>query len=147
MDEFLSKPIQAEILWAIIDRILPPAPDRRGTGLLNAPVLSAACGGDDAILQAICRGLRATLPTQLAVIQDAFKSQDAPRLREAAHKLCGMVAALSTVASGLASDLEDCAILEQFDKAAPLVARIESVTEELLLLLRDDLTMAKLRNG
>ena len=148
MDDFLSKPIQAEGLWATIDRVMAPAPtaDRRGKELLNAPVLLAACGSDDTILQELCEGLRTTLPTQLAAIQDAFKNQDAPRLRKSAHKLCGMVAALSTVASSMASDLEDCALHGQFDKAGPLMDQIERVSQELMMLLGNHLTVASLQN-
>ena len=109
MDDFLAKPIQAADLWAAIDRVVgarPPA-DRPGPGLLDPRVLLAACGGDAAILEKICQAFRARLPDHLTAVQDALRDRDAPRLREAAHKLCGMVAAFSTVAGGVASDLED----------------------------------------
>ena len=45
------------------------------------------------------------------------------RLSEAAHKICGMVAAFSTVAGGVASDLEDRAAQGHLDEARLLVGR------------------------
>ena len=57
--------------------------------------------------------------------------RDAVRLREAAHKLCGMVAAFSTVAGGVASDLEDHAAQGQLEEARPLVEQLETIAREL----------------
>ena len=61
MDDFLAKPIQAADLWAAIERVVGVRQhaDQRGPGLLDAPVLLAACGGDAAILEKICRAFRA----------------------------------------------------------------------------------------
>jgi PAS domain S-box-containing protein len=136
MDDFLAKPIQAPDLWAAIDRVVrvrppaePPAP-----GLLDARVLLAACGGDAAILEKICRAFRARLPDHLKAVRDALRDGDAPRLREAAHKLCGMVSAFSTTAGALASDLEDHAAQGRLDEARPLAARLETMADELLRL-------------
>ena len=136
MDDFLAKPIQAADLWAAIDRVVgarPPA-DRPGPGLLDPRVLLAACGGDAAILEKICQAFRARLPDHLAAVQDALRERDALRLREAAHKLCGMVAAFSTVAGGVASDLEDHAAHGQLEEARPLVEQLETMAQELMQL-------------
>ncbi len=54
------------------------------------------------------------------------------RLREAAHKLCGMVAAFSTVAAGVASELEDHAAQGQLEEARPLVGQLETMARELM---------------
>ena len=129
MDDFLAKPIQAADLWAAIERVAgarPPA-DRPGPGLLDPRVLLAACGGDAAILEKICQVLRARLPDHLTAVQDALRERDAVRLREAAHKLCGMVAAFSTVAGAVASDLEDQAARGQLEEARPLVEQLEAM--------------------
>jgi PAS domain S-box-containing protein len=136
MDDFLAKPIQAASLWAAIDRLVaarPPA-DRPGPGLLDPGVLLAACGGDAVILEKICQAFRAGLPDQLMAVQLALREQDSVRLREAAHKLCGMVAAFSTVAGGVASDLEDHAAHGQLEKARSLVDQLDTMARELLLL-------------
>ncbi|HEV3004797.1 MAG TPA: response regulator, partial [Pirellulales bacterium] len=119
MDEFLSKPIQAAALWDAIDRVvLSSAPASEGSavplaveksGLLDAPVLMATCGGDGEILGRLCQTFRVRLPEHLESIRDALRDRDAPRLREAAHKLCGMIAAFSSTAGTTASTLEDLA--------------------------------------
>src|SRR5438093_9055102 len=135
MDDFLAKPIQAANLWAAIDRVVgtrPPAavvawsPDHAttgGPGLLDPRVLLAACGGDAVILEKICQAFRARLPDHLTAVQDALGERDTLRLREAAHKLCGMVAAFSTVAGRVASELEDHAAQGQLEEARPLVGQ------------------------
>jgi two-component system, sensor histidine kinase and response regulator len=134
MDDFLAKPIQAADLWAAIDRVVgvrAPA-DRPGTGLLDPQVLLAVCGGDAAILEKICQAFRDRLPDHLKAVQGALRDRDAPRLREAAHKLSGMVAAFSSAAGGVASELEDQAAQGRLEEARPLVARLEAMAQELL---------------
>jgi PAS domain S-box-containing protein len=146
MDEFLAKPIRAADLWAAIDRVVgvrPPA-DPPASGLLDTRVLLAACGDDAAILEKICQAFRARLPDHLKAVQDALRGRDAPGLREAAHKLSGMVAAFSTLAGGVASDLEDQAARGRLEEARPLVERLEAMAQELLR-AADELSIETLR--
>jgi CheY-like chemotaxis protein len=137
MDDFLAKPIHAADLWAAIDRLVGvrPAADRTEPGLLNPRVLLAACGGDALILEKICQAFRARLPDHLKAVQDTLRDRDAPRLREAAHKLAGMVAAFSTVAGGVASELEDHAAQDRLEEARALVGQLETMAPELLRLV------------
>src|SRR5262249_51874218 len=109
MDDFLAKPIQPNDLWAAMDPAVRSRPPARppGLDLLPPQVLLAACGRDAATLEEICQAFRARLPEHLKAVQDALWDGNAPRLREAAHKLAGMVATFSTAAGGVASDLED----------------------------------------
>jgi PAS domain S-box-containing protein len=67
--------------------------------------------------------------------QDALGDRDAPRLREAAHKLAGMVSAFSTAASSVAAELEDRAAQGQLEDARPLVGRLETMAQELMRLV------------
>jgi HPt (histidine-containing phosphotransfer) domain-containing protein len=97
-------------------------------------VLWDVCGGDASILYKIGQAFRARLPDHLAAVQDALCEQDSHRLREAAHKLCGMMAAFSTVAGAVASDLEDHAARGQIEEARPLVKQLETMAEELMRL-------------
>src|SRR5206468_10829013 len=106
--------------------------ERPGPGRFAPQVLLAAGGGDAAILEKICQAFRARLPAHLRAVQDALRDRDAPRLREAAHKLSGMVAAFSTVAGGVASELEDHAAQGQLEKARPLVGQLETMAQELM---------------
>jgi CheY-like chemotaxis protein len=148
MDDFLAKPIQAADLWAAIDRVVvarPPA-GRPGPNLIDPRVLLAACGGDDAILGTICQALQARLPEHLTAVRDALGDRDAPRLREAAHKLSGMVSAFSTAAGTAASDLEDLAAGGRLDEARPLVERLEVMARELRRQV-DGLSLEALRRG
>ena len=153
MDDFLAKPIQAPSLWAAIDRVrnqesgirsqqskarssvtpdsCPLTPD---FGLLDPPVLLAACGNDAVILEKICQAFRTHLPDHLTALQDALRDRDTVRLREAAHKLCGMVAAFSTVAGGVASKLEDHAAEGQIEETRPLVRQLQAMADELVRL-------------
>jgi CheY-like chemotaxis protein len=162
MDEFLAKPIQAADLWAAMERVVrkdeggrmkdekskeTPGdssfilhPSSFGQGLLDPKVLLAACGGEAAILEKICQAFRTRLPDHLKAVQDALRDRDARRLREAAHKFSGMVSAFSTVAGGVASDLEDRAAQGQLEEARALVGQLETMVPELLR-LADGLTL------
>jgi CheY-like chemotaxis protein len=134
MDDFLAKPIQAASLWATIDRVMgarAPA-DGPGSDLLDPRVLLAACGGDAVILEKICQTFRARLPEHLTAVQDALGERDTLRLREASHKLCGMVSAFSTVAGKMASDIEDHAAEGQLEESRPLVSQLETMVDELV---------------
>jgi two-component system, sensor histidine kinase and response regulator len=154
MDDFLAKPIQAADLWAAIERVVrkdeggrmkdeketTPTSDSSlirhpspfGEGLLDPRVLLAACGGDAVILEKICDAFRARLPDQLTEVQDALQEQDVGRLREAAHKISGVVAAFSTVAGSVASDLEDHAAQGQLEECRPLVEKLDTMARELM---------------
>jgi two-component system sensor histidine kinase/response regulator len=101
------------------------------SSILDPRTLLATCGGDAIILEKICQVLRAYLPDHLSAVQDALQARDLPRLREAAHRLCGMVSAFSTVTGQMASELEDCAAQGLLDEAHPLVGRLEPMVQEL----------------
>jgi CheY-like chemotaxis protein len=134
MDDFLAKPVQVADLWAAIARVVaaPRPRSHPDPGLIDPAVVLAACGGDDAILKKICHLLQARLPDHLAAVQDALCEENAPRLREVAHKLCGMVAAFSTAVAAVASDLEDRAAGGQLEECRPLVERLEGLGRILL---------------
>jgi CheY-like chemotaxis protein/HPt (histidine-containing phosphotransfer) domain-containing protein len=152
MDDFLSKPIRAAELFTVIDRAVSARRVSRPTstdaedrmGLLDAAVLLAACGGNAEGLRELCQDFGAYAPDRLAEVSDAWRDQDAPRLREAAHKLYGLLSAFSTQAGRIASDLEDHAAQGQLDEARPLVERLETTTQELTRQM-DGLTLESLR--
>jgi two-component system sensor histidine kinase/response regulator len=146
MDDFLAKPIQTDDLWATIERVVGlPTVARPAARLIDARVLLAACGGDAAILKSICDTLCARLPDYLAAVQQALVDQDAPRVREAAHKLAGMISAFSTTAGAVASDVEDHAARGQLDDAATLMEQLNAMALELPR-LAGDLSIEHLRH-
>ncbi len=102
------------------------------SSILDPRALLAACGGDAIILEKICQAFRAGLPDHWKAVQDALQARDSPRLREAAHKLCGMVSAFSAVAGQVASELEDRAAQGLLEEARPLVGRLDAMVQELL---------------
>ncbi len=141
MDEFLSKPVMAANLWAAIDRAIHHDPQQlvpliqaapKGHGLLAPQVLLASCGNDPIILQKICQALQAGLPAQLTEIQEALQGHDARHLREAAHKLCGTIAAFSTIAADVTSNLEDQAAAGQLTACHPLVEQLTTIVGQLI---------------
>ena len=121
MDEYLTKPFKAADLWAAIDRVVRRHPPRKPPRLdpIDPQVLLAACGADPAMLQKMCRSLQARVPEHLAAVREALHDHDALRLREAAHKFCGMLSAFSTVAGNQAADLEDLAARGLLQEALP----------------------------
>jgi two-component system sensor histidine kinase/response regulator len=147
MDDYLTKPFKAADLWAAIDRVVRRRPPRELDRLdpIDRQVLLAACGADPAMLQKMCRSLEARVPVHLAAVREALHSRDALRLREAAHKFCGMLSAFSTVAGNHAADLEDAAAGAQLDKAQPIVAQLEMIAGELLKRV-DSLSIESLRH-
>ena len=68
----------------------------------------------------------------LAALREALGDQDAPRLREAAHKCCGMLSEFSTVAGDIAGSMEDLAAGTQLEKAAPILEQLEAMAQELV---------------
>jgi CheY-like chemotaxis protein len=135
MDEFLAKPIQMDGLWAVVARVVDldgaAAQGRSPSRMIDARVLLAACGNDADILKVICDTLRARLPDHLGAVQDAFLARDAPRLREAAHKMCGMLSAFSSAAGAVASDLEDHAARGQVEETGDMVEQLNAIAHEL----------------
>ena len=61
-----------------------------------------------------------------------LRERDAARLREAAHKLRGTMAAFSTGAGAVASGLEDHAARGRLEEARPLVERLVAMARELI---------------
>jgi PAS domain S-box-containing protein len=135
MDDVLVKPLRAAELWTVIDRLTSRTQAAAPTdgGLIDAETLLAACGDDAEMLERIRQAFKASLPGQMAGVQDALAAADAPRLREAAHKLHSTVAAFSSEAGTIASAVEDEAAAGRVDQCAPLVARLQTLAGELLV--------------
>src|SRR4029077_2243495 len=100
--------------------------------LLDPIALLTDCGNNAEWLRGMCHDFETYVPARLAELGEAVRDQDAPRLREAAHKLCALLSAFSTAAGDVASDLEDHASQGRLDEARPLVEQLEAMARELL---------------
>src|SRR5262249_33984084 len=133
MDDFLAKPVRPADLSATIERVLERSPGRTPRpNLVDASVLLASCGGDPVLLQKMAHSLQGRLPENLGAIRDALRDQDAGRLREAAHKCCGLLSEFSTIAGDLAGEVEDLAANGRLNDVTPIVERLETVAQDLV---------------
>jgi PAS domain S-box-containing protein len=138
MDYFLTKPVQSSQLWEAIDRVtslrpaqLRPVAEPPTDGLLDRRVLLASCGENSDLLEKMCQAFLTRLPAQLETVHQALRDGDAPRLREAAHKLCGMIVTFSSRAGDVASELEELAAEDQLATVVPLVQQLDALAAEL----------------
>ena len=83
------------------------------------------------MLRKMCRSLQSRVPEHLAAVRDALHDRDALRLREAAHKFCGMLSAFSTVAGDQAASLEDLAARGLLKETLPVVEELDRCATEL----------------
>ncbi|MGA2232115.1 MAG: response regulator, partial [Tepidisphaeraceae bacterium] len=134
MDDFLSKPVKADELWATIDRVVAayPPKSRPDANLLDPDVIMRTCGGDAGVLDRICRKFQTGVPDQMARVRSAWAEKDVRRLREAAHLLRGTLSAFSTIGGAAAASLEDEAARERIDACQPLVDRLESISSQIV---------------
>jgi HPt (histidine-containing phosphotransfer) domain-containing protein len=112
--------------------------------LIDAKVLLAACGGDREILARISGALQNHLPLELTRAAESLRGRDASALREAAHRVYGMVSAISSQAGNVASELEDRAALGELEQSAPLLGQLVQMSQELLASI-DSLSIEDLR--
>jgi len=131
MDDFQTKPIRPVDLLAVIDRVLRMHPPSR-RDLLDARTLLAASDNDPTLLRKMCQTLSARVPEHLAAMREALRDHDASRLREAAHKCCGMLSEFSTVAGDLAGTLEDLAASKHLDQCQLILQQLEALAGEII---------------
>lgn len=134
MDEFLSKPIEADALWSAVERtvaIFPPARPRR-LRLLDHQALRCASGGQVRVLERLREVFRTSLPGQLDRVRSALRDGDLPGLREAAHQVYATLAIFSTTAGAVASTIEESAWREDLVSCTQLVERLDAMSAELL---------------
>ncbi len=138
VDEFLSKPIEAAVLWATVESLIrrwPPAGGvsaRVESKLVAQRSVLRACNGQASVLEQFLVAFHRSLPNQLSGVRTALWAGDFPSLGEAAHRLAGTVSAFSTVTAEIALALEDEASHEDLEKCSALVEQLGSMCEALL---------------
>jgi two-component system, sensor histidine kinase and response regulator len=153
MDDYLAKPIAAAELFRALDRVLagrpaaepvPPARGRPET-LLDPATLLAACDDDATLLRELIQVFQANAPGALARVREAIRGRDAPRLREAAHRLRGLLSTFSATAAEAAARLEMMGAGGQLDEAASTLDGLTEMVERLGSQL-EELSIEQLRH-
>jgi PAS domain S-box-containing protein len=139
MDDYLAKPVRPAELFAAIDRVLP-----KEEGLLDRATLLAACDDDAELLRKLCRHFQAFAPGRLAEVSEALRDRDPRRLREAAHKLGGMVSSFSATAAEAAALLEQLGAQGKIEEATPIHSRLTEMVGRLIAVC-DTLSVEQLR--
>ena len=152
MDDYLAKPVRAAELFAAIDRAVRgeepsrPVESDAGvlTGLLDPAALLAACDGDAELLRKMCQHFQTFVPGRLAELSEALRDRNALRLREAAHKLGGMVSSFSATAAEAVALLGRLGGEGKIDEAVQAHSRLTEIVGRLLSAL-DTLSVEQLR--
>jgi two-component system, sensor histidine kinase and response regulator len=129
MDGYVSKPIQAETLDAMLARfaaaaILTPA----ATGPAPVDLVGAlrTAGGDRALLADLMRLFLDDCPVRVAELRAAVASGDPEHVQRAAHAIKGSVATFEAQrARDLAADLERAGRERRLDDATGLLGALE----------------------
>jgi len=152
MDDYLAKPVRAAELFAVLDRVVSgggaPGPVETDAGipagLLDPAALLAACDGEDELLRKMCRHFRTFVPGRLAEVAEALRDGNTPRLREAAHKLGGMVSSFSATAAEAAALLGRLGGEGKLEEATQAHSRLTEIVGRLNSVL-DTVSVEQLR--
>jgi PAS domain S-box-containing protein len=129
------------------DAAVPWPPDHAATGepgLLDPAVLLAACDGDAELLRKMCRHFQNFVPGRLAELSEALRDRNASRLREAAHKLGGMVSSFSATAAEAAALLGQLSCEGKTEEAIRMHSRLTEIVGRLISVL-DTLSVERLQ--
>lgn len=137
MDDFVTKPIRTEALWAALNRANERVAKDTPARLLDVRALISSCEGDAALLATLLDAIRQQMPADLAAAYNCLHLLDGTGLREVAHRLYGTLAAISVSGGELASEVEDHAARGNLSEASPLLDELAALSEALLLELSD----------
>ena len=122
MDEYVAKPVNAETLFAAVDRALghPPVvatakpPDSK-RHVFDSAALLAVAGGDAALATELAELFLGEAPQHLTRISGAIARSDSPGLQSAAHALRGSAASMTArEVAGIAGRLEAMGVAGDF---------------------------------
>jgi CheY-like chemotaxis protein/HPt (histidine-containing phosphotransfer) domain-containing protein len=129
MDAYVSKPIRADELLAVIGSVVEPAathPDAGQPAPMDWNGALDRVGGDRELLRDVAAMFLRQCPTWLADIRSAVAGADAAALRAAAHPLKGSLGLFGAVAAAnAASRLETMARAGKLDDGRATLADLE----------------------
>jgi CheY-like chemotaxis protein len=99
MDDYLSKPVNRRLLYAMVEEDLSLLPPQESAGAkLDDTALMQRLGGDQQLLSEVAESFLEDWPARMASIESAARSGDADRVRSTARLLKGAAANLSAKA-------------------------------------------------
>lgn len=145
MDDFLTKPVGPEELFATIDGVLSGTSGSAGVdGLLDPIAVLGACEENAETLAVMIGAFQVHLPARMAALREALRAEHRLDVAEAAREIRVALGAFSTTAGDMASGVEHLATQGRVQEALPAVEQLEAVAERLLR-LTGSLSIEKLR--
>jgi len=145
MDDYLTKPIDPSLLFAIVEQVAPEARDRRpaaADSVIDDDDLLARVGGDAALAHEVLTLFAEDSPARLAAVDTAVAEHDLSGLRRAAHAIKGAAATIGARdLAAAAANLEQAAIPGHHTCAAE-VARLRTAGAALTAALQIRLSHA-----
>ncbi|MGH9281055.1 MAG: response regulator [Acidimicrobiales bacterium] len=139
MDDYLAKPVKPDDIDAVLDRWIdggngaaaptPAGPGAAVGGVLDETVIEELRGlsPDGALLAEVVQTFADAGPENLAALNLAMVSADAPSVRQVAHRIKGEASTLGAVALARScAELEELGRSGQLDRARELFARVEA---------------------
>jgi signal transduction histidine kinase/DNA-binding response OmpR family regulator len=143
MDDYVSKPIQAEALFATLERLLPdvvptaseasPQVEAPDAVLFDKAATLRRVDGDWELLREVVQLFNESCTEMVDDINSAIEKQDAMRLRQSAHTLKGEASNFgATAAVAAATQLEMMGREEDFTHAHAAHTALENALEQLI---------------
>jgi signal transduction histidine kinase/CheY-like chemotaxis protein len=146
MDGYLSKPIDPQLLFALVEDELIAEPVVRdagvpGTAIFDAGALRHRLSGSESLMTEVIHVFIEDLPARLTAIKTAATARDRDALQSAAHALKGAAANLAADRlAAAASVLERVAVASHFEAADAACRQLSVEAAHLLDALRDHTT-------
>lgn len=122
MDDYLSKPVRAEWLYATVERLLPAKEDAAAIDLSQ---VLAAVNGDRSFLTGLIEQFRGDYPENCDTLFKAMSRRDFKEVERVAHSLKSVVGIFGAgKAVGLLQKLEDLAEIEDVKEAENILPQI-----------------------
>jgi two-component system sensor histidine kinase/response regulator len=138
MDGYVSKPIQPDRLWDVIDTVLADRPRQfewemtDALDVLDENVLWEQCGGDENMRRELTQLYLEEYPSSLQSIREAISARESEELLEAAHHLKGSSAVFGAKrVVHAAQRLEKMGACNSFDGVEDAYQELEIALKEL----------------
>ncbi|MFN0020666.1 MAG: response regulator [Pirellulaceae bacterium] len=133
MDDYVSKPIRAELLFAALERLLGNRPSfdskicgEAATSVIDFSAALKNMDGDRSLLRDVFQAFLDESPQHLLSIKQAIAAQNGTLLQRAAHTLRGTMGTIGwTGSTEVAAELEQMGKDHNFTQAATVLAKLE----------------------